>query len=80
MVARTLRDRVVGVIVGHFGVDFRAITDDTNFVETFNPDDLDAIELILDLEETFEIDIPDGDLEKPETVGDVIKYIEGRIA
>jgi acyl carrier protein len=78
--AITVRDTVVRVIASHFGVEFATVADDTNFVETFNPDDLDNIELVMDLEETFNIEIPDGDLEKPETVGDAIKYIEGKIA
>lgn len=54
------------------------ITEDTNFKEDLNADSLDLFELIMALEEEYEIEIPSEELEKLVTVGDVMEYLAGR--
>lgn len=54
------------------------VTEDARFIEDLNADSLDIVELIMALEEEFSAEIPDEEAEKLKTVGDAIKYIEGK--
>ena len=64
------------IIIEQLGVeDEVAITMEATFVDDLSADSLDIVELIMSLEEKFELEIPDEDAEKIVTVGDVVKYI-----
>lgn len=52
---------------------------ETSFIDDLGADSLDSIELVMALEERYNIEIPDGDAEDIETVSDVVKYIAGKI-
>ena len=54
------------------------ITDDTSFIQDLGADSLDIVELVMAMEENFEIEIPDEDAEKIQTVRDAINYIQER--
>lgn len=54
------------------------ITEDTNFKEDLNADSLDLFELVMALEDRFGVEIPSEDLEKLETVGDVMEYLASK--
>ena len=70
-----LLEQVKAVIVEQLGVDEEKVTENATFIEDLSADSLDVVELIMSLEEKFEIEIPDSDAEKITTVKDVIDYI-----
>ncbi|MEJ5369831.1 MAG: acyl carrier protein [Bryobacteraceae bacterium] len=74
----SVRDKVKQLIVEHLGVEESAVEDNATITEDLGADSLDTVELIMVLEEAFDIDIPDSDAEKIKTVKDVIDYIEAR--
>jgi len=68
-------DRIKKIIVDQLGVDESKITENSSFVDDLGADSLDIVELIMAFEEEFDIEIPDEDVEKMKTFGDVIKYL-----
>ena len=69
-------EKVKEVIVEQLGVEEDSINMDTSFIDDLGADSLDIVELIMTLEEEFDIQIPDTEAEKVSTVGDVIEYIK----
>ena len=69
-------DRVKEIIVEQLGASEDSITNDASFIDDLGADSLDIVELIMALEEEFDIEIPDTDAEKVVTVGDVVEYIK----
>ena len=69
-------DKVKEVIIDNLGVEEDAINTDAHFVNDLGADSLDTVELIMELEEEFGIEIPDDDAENMMTVGSVVDYIE----
>jgi len=69
-------DKVKGIIAERLSVDESKIAEGSSFIEDLGADSLDTVELIMQLEEAFNIQIPDEDAEKISTVGDAVKYIE----
>ena len=72
-----IEDKVKQIIVDQLGVDAGDVTATSSFVDDLGADSLDRVELIMALEETFGIEIPDEDAEKIQTVKDAITYIQG---
>lgn len=72
----SVEQRVVDLVVEQLGVDKDDVTLNKSFVEDFNADSLDLTELIMSLEEEFELEINEEEAEKLKTVNDVVKYIE----
>ena len=68
-------DKVKSIVVDQLGVEEDEITLNTTFAD-LNADSLDIVELIMALEEEFDLDIPDEDAEKNRTVGDAVNYIK----
>lgn len=71
-------EQVKDVIVEQLGTEREKIEESSTFIEDLAADSLDVVELIMNLEEKFEIEIPDSDAEKITTVKDVIDYIKER--
>ncbi len=71
-----VEDRVKHIIVDQLGVDAAEVTAASSFVDDLGADSLDRVELIMALEETFGIEIPDADAEKITTVQDAVDYIQ----
>ncbi|MFV0482085.1 MAG: acyl carrier protein [Campylobacteraceae bacterium] len=71
-----LFDDVKEVVVEQLNVTPTEVKEESKFVEDLGADSLDVVELVMALEEKFDIEIPDTDAEKIVTVGDVIRYIE----
>ena len=69
-------DKVKDVIIDKLGVEESAIKKDAHFEDDLGADSLDTVELIMEFEEEFGIEIPDDDAENITTVGSAIKYIE----
>ena len=69
-------EKVKSIVVDQLGVDEGDVNLETSF-EELNADSLDIVELIMALEEEFDLDIPDEEAEKIRTVGDAVTYIKG---
>lgn len=69
-------DRVKKVVVEQLDVSEEEVTEQAAFIEDLGADSLDVVELVMGLEEEFEIEIPDEDAEKIHTVTDAVKYID----
>ncbi len=68
-------DRIKEIIEEQLGVDKSEITMESSFVDDLGADSLDIVELMMALEEEFDIEIPDEEAEKISTVADVVEYI-----
>ena len=71
-----LLDDVKAVVAEQLDCDPAEVKEDSKFIEDLGADSLDVVELVMALEEKFDIEIPDEDAEKILTVADAIKYIE----
>ncbi len=69
-------NKVKEIIVEQLGVAETAVVADASFIDDLGADSLDIVELIMALEEEFDIEIPDADAEKVVTVNDVVEYIK----
>ncbi|MDR1347517.1 MAG: acyl carrier protein [Prevotellaceae bacterium] len=72
--------KVTEIIVDKLGVDEKQVTPAASFTNDLGADSLDTVELIMEFEKEFGVQIPDEDAEKITTVGDAIAYIESRQA
>ena len=68
--------RVIDIVAEQLGVDREKVTPETSFVNDLGADSLDTVELVMELEEEFDINIPDDAAEKIQTVGQAIEFIE----
>jgi len=73
-------ERVKKIIIEQLGVTENTITQEASFVDDLGADSLDIVELVMALEEEFDIEIPDNDAEKVVSVGDVVDYIKEHVA
>ena len=73
----SVAEKVKQIIVEQLGVDEAEVTPTASFVDDLGADSLDIVELVMALEEAFELDIPDEDAEKIQTVQQTIDYIQG---
>ena len=69
-------DTVRDLVVEQLGVDADMVQMDTNLMKDLEADSLDAVEIILGVEEAYGLDIPDEDAEKFETVKDLVEYVD----
>ncbi len=76
----SVEDKVKQIIVEQLGVDESQVDGSASFVDDLGADSLDIVELVMALEEGFELDIPDEDAEKIATVKDAVDYIEAKMA
>ncbi len=72
----SVAERVIDIVAEQLGVDKEKIKHETSFVNDLGADSLDTVELVMELEEEFDINIPDDAAEKIQTVGEAIDYIE----
>ena len=73
-------DNVKKIIIDQLGVQEASVTKEASFIDDLGADSLDIVELIMALEEEYDIEIPDEDAEKVSTVGDVVEYIKDHVA
>lgn len=74
----TLEDRLKGIIVDQLGVEAEKVTANASFINDLGADSLDIVELVMAMEEEFDLEIPDEDAEKIKTVGDAISYLNSK--
>lgn len=72
-------EKVKETIIEQIGVTDTAVTMEASFIDDLGADSLDIVELVMALEEEFDIEIPDSDAEKVVTVGDVVDYIKENV-
>jgi len=72
-------DRIKEIIMDKLGVDENKISKEAKFIEDLGADSLDTVELIMQFEEDFNIEIPDEDAEKLRTVGQTVDYISNKL-
>ena len=75
----TNQERLIEIIAKQLGVDEDNVTPDASFMEDLGADSLDTVELVMALEEEFEIEIPDSDAEKIQTVQDALNYLDENV-
>lgn len=73
-----LIDDIKEVVVEQLSVSADEVKDDAKFVEDLGADSLDVVELVMALEEKFDIEIPDDEAEKIQTLNDVVTYIDSK--
>ena len=72
--------KIVDIIANQLGVDKDIVTPGANIVDDLGADSLDVVELVMALEETFDMEIPDEDAEKIRTVQDIFSYLQKNMA
>jgi len=72
-------EKVRDVIVEKLGVDAAKINEEASFIDDLGADSLDTVELIMQFEEVFDIEIPDEDAETITTVGKAVKYVDSKL-
>ena len=75
----SVESQVKAIVAEQLGVKAEQVTSDASFVDDLGADSLDTVELVMALEEEFEITIPDEEAEKIKTVGQAIDYIEAKL-
>lgn len=75
-----IRDRVISIITDHLGKDASEIKDESQFMGDLGADSLDTVELVMAFEEEFDIEIPEEEAIKIQTVQDAVKQIESHLA
>ncbi|HUB67681.1 MAG TPA: acyl carrier protein [Candidatus Methylacidiphilales bacterium] len=78
MAEKSIEDKVKDIIVEQLGVNPEQVTPQAKFIEDLGADSLDTVELVMAFEEEFNVEVPDEEAEKLQTVGDVVKYIEDK--
>ena len=69
-------DKIKDIIIEQLQVDEADVTMDTNLMKDLSADSLDAVEIIMAIEDEYGIEIPDEEAEKIQTVGDLVRYVE----
>ncbi len=69
-------EKVKSIIVDQLDVDENAVTEASNIQDDLGADSLDIVDLVMSFEEEFDLEIPDEQVEKIKTVGDIVKFIE----
>jgi acyl carrier protein len=79
LAAPNIREKVLDIVCEQMGATKDKVTDATSFINDLGADSLDTVELVMEFEDEFDLNIPDEDAEKIQTVGDAVKYISGKL-
>ena len=72
-------DKIKDIIVEQLDVEEDAVTMEASITEDLGADSLDVVDLVMSIEESFDVEIPDEEVENIKTVGDIVKYIENKV-
>ena len=72
-------EKVKGILVDQLDVEEEKVTMEASITEDLGADSLDVVDLVMSLEEDFDVEIPDDQVENIKTVGDIVKYIEENV-
>ena len=73
-------EQVKKILCDQLDLEEEQVNEDSEVIEDLGADSLDIVDLVMTLEEEFDTEIPDEDIENLKTVGDIVKYIEDRVA
>ena len=73
-------EQVKKILCDQLGLEEEQVNEDSEVIDDLGADSLDIVDLVMTLEEEFDTEIPDEDIENLKTVGDIVKYIEDRVA
>ena len=73
-----VESQVKKIVIDHLGIDESKVTPESKFIDDLGADSLDTVELVMAFEEEFGSEISDSEAEKILTVGDAVKFIEGK--
>ena len=71
-----MKERILEIIAEQFNMDVNELDEDMHFQDDLNADSIELVELVMTIEEEFETEVSEEDLEKLKTIGDVIDYVE----
>ncbi len=77
--ADSVEERVLNIVCEQLGTSREKVSQETSFINDLGADLLDSVELVMEFEDEFQINIPDEDAEKIQTVGDAVKYIQEKL-
>lgn len=72
-------DKIKDIIVEQLDVEEDAVTMEASITEDLGADSLDVVDLVMSIEESFDVEIPDEEVENIKTVGDIVKFIENKV-
>ena len=72
-------DKIKDIIVEQLDVEEDAVTMEASITEDLGADSLDVVDLVMSIEESFDVEIHDEEVENIKTVGDIVKYIENKV-
>ena len=75
-----VEERILNIVCEQLGTSRDKISRETSFINDLGADSLDTVELVMEFEDEFEVNIPDEDAEQIQTLGDAVKYIESKLA
>lgn len=78
--ANDLSDRVQSIVADQLGVELAEVTKDASILDDLGADSLDLVELVMTLEEAFNIEVPDEAVEEMRTIGDVQRFVESHVS
>ncbi|MCZ6573994.1 MAG: acyl carrier protein [Planctomycetota bacterium] len=76
---KKIEERVIEIVCEQMGANREKISNETSFINDLGADSLDTVELVMEFEDEFDLNIPDEDAEKIQSVGDAIKYIQEHV-
>jgi acyl carrier protein len=75
-----LEGRICTLVADQLGIDVAEVTPDASILDDLGADSLDVVELVLSLEDAFDIDVPDEEVEGMRTIGDIQQYVIGHLS
>ena len=78
IMSEDISSKVKKIVADHLGIDEAKVTEESSFIDDLGADSLDTVELVMAFEEEFGSEISDSEAEKILTVGDAVKFIEGK--
>jgi acyl carrier protein len=75
----TVEQKVLNIVCEQLGTSRDKVSAETSFINDLGADSLDTVELVMEFEDEFQINIPDEDAEKIQSVGDAVKYIKEKL-